>query len=512
MNILPFITRLNSLPQWLLGLIAGVCGGCIPLGLAPFNLWPLSILAITLIALLLVGQPANRSYWRAFWAGLGLYGVGVSWIYVSIHFYGGASVPLAVFLTLVFVVFIALIFAVPFYLLGCKFAASPWGLTLVFPLTWMLGEWLRSWLLTGFPWLYLGYGHIDSWLAGWAPVVGVIGVGFFAALTAGVAAQWLWSPVSSRALTVMSTLVGIVWITGLGLKAVSWTDIGEEPIRVALVQPDIPQETKWQADQVIPTLDLLVAMSNDLWDNDWLIWPEAAIPVTYHEALPFLNQINEQAERTQTALITGVIYDDRQSQRYYNSIVGLGQAVGFYHKRRLVPFGEYVPLENWLRGLIHFFDLPTSIISIGPWEQGGLQAGPIRIAPAVCYELAYPDLIASSAQHAQVLLSVSNLGWFGDSLGPPQFLQMGKMRALETARYLVYSTNNGHSALINHRGQIEQQSTAFQRETLAGLVYPAEGQTPFMRWGSWPLGILGIAGLIAIAVFQGRNDRANSED
>src|SRR5690606_15199001 len=163
---------------------------------------------------------------------------------------------------------------------------------------------------------------------------------------------------------------------------------------------------------VEPTLQLLTDMSQNLWHNDWIVWPEAAVPLTYHQALPFLNQINQQADLTGTGLITGIIYDDLQSRNYYNSVAGFGSALGIYHKRRLVPFGEYVPLEHWLRGLIQFFNLPTSIINLGPREQRGIRIGDITIASAVCYELAYPDLMARIAVSAQVLLSVSNLGWF----------------------------------------------------------------------------------------------------
>lgn len=462
-----------------------------PIAFAPFDIWPLALLGVVSFALLLYRQSGARALLLAFCFGLGLYGVGVSWIFVSIHTYGNASAPLAALLTGLFVAFVALIFSLPFFLYGRWFSHRPLALALAFPTLWLLGEWLRSWLLTGFPWLYLGYGHLETWLAGWAPILGVMGLSLILALTAGLIAQWLmlWRTQTRPRLPlgVLTLVVVGCWPAGLALKQVSWTQLDQEPISVSMVQPNIAQELKWNPDYVQPTLDLLLSMSEDLWQNDWLIWPEASIPEPYHHSLPFLDRIHRRATETDTALIAGIIYDDPHRRRYYNSVVGFGTALGLYHKRRLVPFGEYVPLEDWLRGLIHFFDMPTSIIDKGPEEQQGIQVGAISIAPTVCYEIVYPDLVAESARSAQVLLTVSNDAWFADSIGPLQHMQMAQMRALETGRYLIRSTNNGVSAIVDPQGRIRTRSEQFVAQVLEGEVYPARGWTPFMRWGSSPL-------------------------
>jgi apolipoprotein N-acyltransferase len=487
----PVALRLLALPNGLAAGIALLAGALIPLSLAPFNLWPLGLMGILFLALLLEQQSLSQVFKRCLFFGVGLYGVGVSWIYVSIHDFGGASPLLAGFLTLSFVCFMALMFSLPFYIYGRWFARHRLSLWLAFPACWLLGECFRYWFLTGFPWLYSGYAHLTTFLSGWAPLVGVIGIGFLCALTASVLAQVIWHRRKTHAL-LAGVVVLAIWLSGALLKTITWTEINTTPISVAMVQPNIPQDTKWRADFVEPTLDLLREMSADLWQNDWLIWPEAAIPLTYHQALPFLNEVNQRAAETHTGLMTGIIYDDPNDDRYYNSIAGFGNAMGMYHKRRLVPFGEYVPLENWLRGLIHFFDLPTSIINFGPMEQRGIQIGDTAVSPSVCYELVYPDLVAFSARDAQVLLTISNLGWFGDSIGPRQFMEMAQMRALETGRYLVYSTNNGSSAFIDDKGRIMKRSQEFSTETLSGEVYGANGFTPFMHWGSMPLFILSL--------------------
>lgn len=505
----------SSPPLWAACLLALAGGALVPIAFAPFDIWPLALLGMVSFALLLYRRSGGRACLLAFCFGLGLYGVGVSWIFVSIHTYGNASAPLAALLTGLFVAFVALIFSLPFYIYGRWFSHRPLALALAFPALWLLGEWLRSWLLTGFPWLYLGYGHLESWLAGWAPVLGVMGLSLIVALSAGLIAQWLmlWRTGARPkvSLYLLTLVVVCFWPGGLALKQVSWTQLDRQaPISVAMVQPNIAQELKWNPDYVQPTLDLLLSMSEDLWQNDWLIWPEASIPEPYHHTLPFLDQINRLATETETGLIAGIIYDDPHRRRYYNSVVGFGEALGIYHKRRLVPFGEYVPLEDWLRGLIHFFDMPTSIIDKGPWEQQGIQVGEIGIAPTVCYEVVYPDLVAASARSSQVLLTVSNDAWFADSIGPLQHMQMARMRALETGRYLIRSTNNGVSAIVDPEGQIRARSEQFVAQVLEAEVYPAQGWTPFMRWGSPPLAVASALILALLLLFR-RRSKSNPE-
>lgn len=491
-------------------IIALTSGALITLSFAPFNFWPITLVSLVAFSLLLKDQTFKVILLRSFAFGVGFYSAGIHWIYTSIHNFGGASSLFAAFLVFIFACFMALLFCIPFYVYGKYFNNNRFAISLALPACWMLGEWIRTWLFTGFPWLFLGYAHLNTWLAGWAPVTGVISISFILVLSAGIIAEWIWNPkkqrVQNKPLILLTVAALLFWGIGGVLKTVTWAEPDSKPITVAMVQPNVDQSTKLSFDEesTLNTLNQLRELSKDLWTNNWVVWPEAAIPtsLTFHDALPFLEDINKQAAQHESALFTGVIYEDREKQKYYNSIVGLGNGYGFYHKRRLVPFGEYVPFENHLRGVIEFFNLPTSFIHLGPQEQHGLIANGVRITPAVCYEIVYPDLIANAAKETQVLLNVNNLGWFLDSIQSKQFMQMAQMRALETGRYLVYSTNNGPSAIIDNKGKIISRSDSFKAQTFSGTIYAVKDWTPFMIVTSGPVVILGTLLLLALAAPQ----------
>ena len=497
-----------SLPNWLwLGLNL-FAGAITPLSLAPFNCWPLAILGLAIFQLSLVVRGTGY-FSQAFLFGLGLFGVGASWAFVSISQYGNSSIPLALVLTGLFVAGLALVFALPYCLFKYFRGAHPLTtLLLTGPAFWLLGEWLRGWLLTGFPWLYVGYSQLDTWLAGFAPVGGVLLVSLAVATTAAALVAATTSALSRRWLACCGSvaIIAVLWLTGNAYNQQQWTKpVTDTPIRVGLVQPNISQDQKWLPENKHPTLDLLSSMSEPLWpEADWVLWPEAALPELYEYALPFINEISNTAALHNSTLITGILYRSPNSPKIYNSIIARGLGQGSYLKTRLVPFGEYVPLEQWLRGTLDFFNLPTSIISAGHGQQRGLQAGVYQISTSICYEVVYPALVARNATHSDVLLTISNDAWFGDSIGPLQHMQMAQMRAKETQRYLIRGTNNGVSALVNHRGEIIASMPQFERTTMVGNIIPRQGMTPFMRLqNSLVLAFLAIS-LLGLIIAQRR--------
>jgi apolipoprotein N-acyltransferase len=485
------IAMLNTASRgWRGHLLAIVAGALLTLSLAPFTLWPFGILSCALLAWLLNDLSPKQAAIRGWCYGLGLFSAGSSWVYVSIHEYGHASVPLALLLTLIFSMGLALFSSLTCYSYARWLRDQLAGTTLGFAAIMVLGEWWRSWFLTGFPWLYLGYAHIDTALAGWAPVAGVYGVSFVVTLTAAVLAK----AVSQRQLLLKHWLLpAALWLAAAGLTHIDWVTPTSDPaIKVAMVQANIDQQSKWDGQQYWPTLRLYRSLSEPLWQQyDLVIWPEAAIPGYYHNARTFLDQQSELASASNTSLITGIPTlmpaTDSQPRRYHNSIMAFGAGSGLYHKQRLVPFGEYVPLEAMLRGLIQFFDLPMSAFTPGPVGQAPLKAGAISLAPMICYEVAYPDIAGEWLPAADMLITISNDAWFGASIGPLQHLQMAQMRALENGRYLLRATGNGVSAIIDQRGHITSRGQQFSREIISGEAKAFSGATPFAITGSWPI-------------------------
>ncbi len=454
------------------------------MALAPFNLWPIGLVSLAVLAYLLKDRGPKATFWYSFLYGLGYYGIGVSWVFVSIYDFGGGSLPIALGMTAGFVLLLSTIFTQSFWLYSFSFRNRFW--LLGFAIAWSLGEWLRTWLFTGFPWLNPGYAHLNTPLAGWAPIIGVMGIGFILALTASCISQ------IRRSIPTLLTAVVIasLWSGGALLRSYEWTRPIGTPISVATIQPNIDQNRKWDRNYRGPTFERLYGASAPLWENtDWIIWPEAAIPMLTSEAQYHFDELNHLANESNTAFFTGILSDYYTPEKriIYNSIIGLGTANGVYYKQRLVPFGEYVPLEHALRGLIDFFDLPASAINLGPSGQDLITAGPYKVSTSICYEIAYSHLIAEHANNAHALITISNDAWFGDSIGPKQHAQMAQMRALETQRYLIRATNNGISLIADNKGQIVKKVESFVLTSLKADVQPMEGSTPYMRWQDKPL-------------------------
>ena len=158
-----------------------LAGAIFPLGLAPFGLWPITVISISILFHKLTNQSNGKAFLNSFFYGFGLFLSGASWIYVSIHEYGFVVAPLAFAATIIFCLLFGAIFALPFVLFG-YLPKTQLALVLGCPSLWVLSEWLRSWVLTGFPWLYAGYSHTDTWLSGWAPLGGVFLLSYFCAL------------------------------------------------------------------------------------------------------------------------------------------------------------------------------------------------------------------------------------------------------------------------------------------------------------------------------------------
>ncbi len=458
--------------------MAITAGAVITLSFSPIDQWYFGILGCLLLLIILDKIPPNYSFWIGWLFGIGLFGFGTSWISVSIDLYGGASSVLAWTLTLIFCVSLGIFYAI----FSCAY--KRWlhdnllGSTLGFSALWVVFEWLRSWIFSGFPWLYLGYSHLETPLSGYAPIGSVFGVSFLCALSASLLFAITFNPQKQIRITSACVLF-LIWISGLMLKNISWTlPVRQNPIDIAIYQPNIAQEKKWEWQYRANIKEKMANNIRQLFDHDLIVLPEAAIPDYFSNSTTLLTPIAREAEKLDTALLLGIPTLSTDGKNSYNSVMSLGAGDGIYHKRRLVPFGEYVPFENQLRGLIEFFDLPMSNFAQGKKDQPLLNAQDTLIAPFICYEIAYPDLVLREAKKADIVVTLSNDSWFGNSMGPHQHLQIARMRALETGRFVIRATNNGISAIINPKGIVTTTAPQFKEAVLIGKVYSMQGSTP----------------------------------
>ena len=481
-------------------------GAVLPFALAPFGLFPLMLVSAgALFWILGRTRTGVGAFWAGWWFGVGKYGVGASWIYVSIHVFGAAPPALATALVALFVAGMALFTGV----LGLMFhgvrgppgpqgiphragtrtaaahSAPPAGIVdaLAFATLWTALEWVLTWFLTGFPWLFAGYAFIDTPLTGLAPVTGVLGMSFVAVLTAACLVI-LPAQDSTRRRVLVLAAPAALWVAAWSLQSVAWTERGASR-SVALVQANVPQDAKWERDRLQAWKARYGELTARATDRDIVVWPEAAIPDYYHLAKAF---IDATVETLSGDLVQGTVLaelDEGGTVTVYNAAVS--SAGGIYKKRRLVPFGDYVPFESALRGLIGFFDLPMSRGTPGAETQPHLKAAGWDLAMAICYEIAYPKAVAAHGRGADVLVTVSNDTWFGSSIGPLQHAQMARMRAIENGKYLLRATNNGVTALIDDEGAVVAELPQFEQGVLTGTVQATAGFTPFARFLNAPL-------------------------
>lgn len=485
----------KRLPFILTLLMAWLAGAIFIFALAPYGVWPVAALSPAILyALLLPDMRGLRAFIIGEAYGMGLWCVGAFWLYTSIHDYGNTPVWLALILIALmglgmglFHGFLALIFN--------RFVGKQ---PFAFAALWVLQEWLKTWLFTGFPWLFVGYAFTEQyWLSSLAPVVGVFAISFVAVMFAASMVELL----RRRAGYMVATAVLFVISVSLWLINPQWTKPkGTPDLSVSLIQGNIPQDLKWLTEFQIETLNIYAKLTSTEWGRDLVLWPESSIPMFQTEAVGFINEMVKMAKATDTTWVTGIPYKDEAAfdpaidkyPPFYNSVVALGsEGSGLYKKQRLVPFGEYIPFEGALDILP---DLAGSQ-DIMSYSQGGATQSPLQVrghnlGAAVCYEVAYPETTRKNAIGTDFLLTISNDAWFGTSAGPLQHLQMVQMRALENGRWFMRATNTGVTAIIDHKGHVVARAPQFERTVLRGEVQARVGNTPFMRMGQYPILIL----------------------
>ncbi len=495
-------SRASSPLTWGLALPAAA-GAVAVAGFAPLGAWPVPVAALAV--LFLAWQRAGSAVQAAlsgYAFGLGLNLAGVSWVFVSLHRYGHMPAVLAALATFLFCAFLALYPAAAGALAHRIGRPGRLRLLVAMPAAFVLAEWVRGWLFTGFPWLVMGYSQAPfSPLAGYAPALGAYGVSLATAFAGALLAAFAASPAWSRPRAVLAGAFAALLAGGAAIRAVPWTEPAGAPVTVSLLQGNVPQELKWREDVRERTLRGYLGQVVSSRARV-VVLPETALPA-FLDQLPsgYLEAMREHARAAGQDVLLGVVERGTQEGRpaYWNSLVRVGaQAQASYRKRHLVPFGEFIPPGfGWILEVLH---IPLTDFSRGESPQPPLAAGGTTWAVAICFEDIFGEEMIDALPAAAVLLNVSNDAWFGQSLAADQHLQFSQMRALETGRWMVRATNTGVTAAIDERGRVVSRLPAFTPGALEASPVPRSGATPYVRWGNFPVLALLAAGLAAAAL------------
>ena len=496
--------RRKSPGPYLRGLLSLGAGGATALAFAPYEISVIPFITLAFLFHLWRTAGAGQAFVNGYLFGLGLFGAGVSWLHISINLFSGINLAGACLLTFLLVAYLALFPALTGFLGSCRPLRSDyWFFLALVPSLWALAEWVRSWLFTGFPWLTLGYTQTGGMLSGYGSLAGVFGISFILAFLAGGLALLMGKDRKMALALAMLLVLAVSW----QLRALQWTDHSGREIGVALVQGAIPQEIKWLPEYRDLSLERYPELTEPFWGHDLIIWPETAVPGFLHQMRGYIDGLDSTARHNGTLLLVGLPTLDPGSGEKFNSLVLLGAGQQVYNKRHLVPFGEYLPLKPLLR-----WPLAALKVSIADFTSGAEDGPPLFHADgfsmglSICFEAVFGAEFTSALPEAQVLVNVSNDAWFGDSASPHQHLQMARMRAIETGRYLLRATNTGISAIIDEKGNIAGKTRQFEADAVATKVPLFTGSTPYARFGDIPIVTLSLA-LLLIALLSGKRER-----
>ncbi|WNC69759.1 apolipoprotein N-acyltransferase [Thalassotalea nanhaiensis] len=476
-------------------LFSFLSGAILVFAFAPFSIWPITFVAVTLWLIQLNGKSPSQAFKHGLSFGFGYFAAGISWVHVSIEQFGGMPLIASLLLMLLLCAYLALYPALAAWL-SAKLSRDKQVNLYYLPFVWLFSEYLRSIMLTGFPWLSLGYSQIDSPLSTFAPVIGEVGISFIIMILAVAIAQII----NQRQQRINSAIIVVSIILIPLFSLFSFVEKTGETTNVALVQGNIKQELRWDKEAEENIINGYIDSSKSLYKhNDLVIWPEAAIPRIEPLAQDYLTEINIQAGEQNSSVITGLINYDPDSRKFFNRLVVLGKKQqdnlsgtyyygnsNHYNKHHLLPIGEFVPFADLLRPIAPFFNLPMSSFSRGDYVQPNLIANGINLAPLICFEIAFPQQLAANIRsHTDMILTVSNDAWFGASHGPDQHLEIARMRALEFGKPMLRATNNGLTAVIDHQGLITADIPQFTESVLQTQVELVRGTTPFSIWGRY---------------------------
>ena len=502
---------------WRARLLALAAGACAVFAFAPFGAPPVAAAALATLFFLWQSAPtAHAGAWQGFAFGLGLFGAGVSWVYVALETFGGMPAPLAAVATAGFVAYLALWPALAGWAVARFTPAGSGARLLAAAAAWTLAEWLRGWVLSGFPWLAVGNAVLlpDGALplAGFAPVGGVFLVSLAVALTAAALAALAAALADARPRQAAAMLAGIAVVAaaGAGLARIEWTRAAGDPVAVSLVQGNVSQAQKFDPAFRPKNFELyerLVGLSR----GRIVVLPESAFP-QYADEIPgdVFTRLADVGRARGGGVLVGLFTADPprvpgEGERIHNSVISVGAAPPqLYRKRHLVPFGETIPAKpvtGWFINRV--LAIPLADQTPGPADQPPFEIAGQRLAVNICYEDVFGAELAGSARAATILVNVTNDAWYGRSIAARQHNQIAAMRALESGRPMLRATNTGITSAIGHDGRVLAELPWFKAGILEVDIAGRTGDTPYLRFGDAPAALLA-AVLFLLALALGR--------
>ena len=494
--------------------VAFVAGALLSLSFAPFGWWPLAILTPAALIYLWDGAAPRRAAVLGFWFNAGTFSFGTYWLYIAIAQIGHAPLLLTMLLMGGLVAIMGSYHALLGWVVAKYFPARGALRWLVaIPGAWLFTEWLRSWFLTGFGWLSLGYAHTDNWLGGLAPVIGQYGLSLVTLLFAGALVTFLLGQRRAHSAAAAAILAGLGTLA-FSFRNIEWTQPFGQPITVAVVQGAIPQDEKILVDNLDKIIEVYRVRTREAHGAQLIVWPESAIPDLANNHVDVYREVYQEASAKGSSLLMGTLREEVNpvtgKEEYYNSVLSMDRAtpgVGWYDKHHLVPFTEFVPLPGFARNWLRHMSLPSSSFNRGKAVQPPLEAAGQRISAGVCYEDAYGATQLPALRTATMLVNVTNDAWFGRSTARYQHLQLSRFRAMEAGRPMVRAANDGVSAVIGARGEILARAPEYQSTVLRSELQPRTGLTPYARTGNTPVICLALVFGLLGAYFGRRKPR-----
>jgi apolipoprotein N-acyltransferase len=494
--------------------LAALAGAVLPLAFAPFEQFWVAPLSYAALFYLWRDAPPRRALLVGFVYGCSSFGVGTYWTFIAVRVFGEAPLAVALFLTIGLTVVLAGFVAVAGYATARWFGTRGARVWLgAMPALFVLTEWLRGFLFTGFGWLSAGYSQTDTWLMGYAPLAGLPAMSLAVLLTAGALVTLVLGTARERAAA--GALVVVVWGIGFAVHEHEFTQPRAEARTVALVQGAITQDLKWKPEQLAGTLSLYSGLTLQNAGTDLIVWPEAAIPTLIEYMSGYLGNLRSALAKSGSTVLLGILRlppNDDTSEEFQNILVALTDPLQIYVKRHLVPFGEYFPVPGFVRDWMRYMNLPTGDAIPGAPDQPPLDAAGERVAITICYE----DVFGAEQLHylpeATLLVNVSNDAWFGHSIAPHQHMQIARVRAAEAGRYMLRATNTGVTGVIDPHGRVIATLPQFTAGVLKQTVHGYTGATPYARFGNYAVLSLVVLVLVAAALPRALERRARGNE